>query len=65
MPAWQAQMPISECQWFGVATDTASSKAPTNRARLRERVEELVLEYFTNSLDKLPRRSTGSWLPLP
>ena len=42
-----------------------SMKAPTNRTRLRERVEELVLEYFTESLSKLPRRSTGSWLPLP
>jgi hypothetical protein len=42
-----------------------SIKAPTNRVRLRERVEELVLEYFTTSLNNLPRRSTGSWLPLP
>ena len=27
----------------------------TNRVRLRERVEELVLEYFTTSLNNLPR----------
>ena len=24
MPAWQPQMVISECQWFGVATEIAS-----------------------------------------
>ncbi len=44
---------------------SGSSKAPTNRARLRERVEELAVEYFANCLSTMPRRSTGSWLPLP
>ena len=34
MPAWQAQMAISECQWLGVAMDTASTSLLSSSVRM-------------------------------
>ena len=39
--------------------------APRDRNRLREIVHARVVDYFASQLDKLPRRQTGNWLPLP
>src|SRR5687767_6690919 len=34
LPAWQAQTAISECQWFGVATEIASSSLSSRASRM-------------------------------
>ena len=39
--------------------------APRNSAELREMVRVQLTAYFAERLSKLPRRSTGNWLPLP
>ena len=33
LPAWQAQIPISECQWLGVAITTASTSFASSSLR--------------------------------
>src|SRR6187397_1836074 len=34
LPAWQAQMVMSECQWLHVATETASSSLSSSARRM-------------------------------
>ena len=38
LPAWHAQTVMSECQWFGVATDTAFSSLSSSALRTSVRV---------------------------
>ena len=42
-----------------------AKNAPRNKEKLQERVQAELTTYFAERLSKLPRRSTGSWLPLP
>jgi len=42
-----------------------TTDAPRNVAELREVVRTQLTAYFAERLSKLPRRSTGNWLPLP
>ena len=42
-----------------------TTDAPRNVAELRELVRAQLTTYFAERLSKLPRRSTGNWLPLP
>ncbi len=42
-----------------------TTDAPRDVAELRELVGTQLTAYFAERLSKLPRRSTGNWLPLP
>ena len=42
-----------------------TADAPRDVAELREQVRSQLTDYFAERLSKLPRRSTGNWLPLP
>ncbi len=39
--------------------------APRNKEELRDRVKSELTDYFADRLSQLPKKSTGSWLPLP
>ena len=42
-----------------------AKNAPLDHELLHERVKSELTSYFSRRLSKLPKRSTGSWLPLP
>ena len=42
-----------------------TKNAPRDRAKLKERIKDELTDYFGDQLAALPRKKTGSWLPLP
>ncbi|MGC3965967.1 MAG: hypothetical protein QM775_00935 [Pirellulales bacterium] len=52
LPAWQAQIVISECQWFGVAIDTASRFLSSSALRMSCTCCGLSVRAFSSINDK-------------
>ncbi len=70
----------SQCVWLGRSTFmhwsmsedfdipwvvSKAKNAPRNKVKLCELVEAELTGYFAERLSKLPRKTTGNWLPLP
>ena len=44
---------------------TGTTAAPRDREDMHHAVKQVLTDYYAKCLSNLPRRSTGSWLPLP
>ena len=70
----------SQCVWLGRSTFlhwslnddfdvpwlvAKTKNAPRDKESLQKLVQDELAAYFADRLSKLPRRSTGNWLPLP
>src|SRR6266851_679907 len=55
LPAWQAQMPMSECQWLGVAMEMASMDLSSSSLRTSVKAAGLFLPELSTSATRLLR----------
>ena len=61
LPAWQAQMAISACQWLGVTIETASRVLSSSARRMScTHCGVLPASFFTAALREANSRLSGS-----